>query len=204
MDQDLCAFHFAARSRLWTPGLWTPGLWTGGLYTSSQPFVREPDHFVYRLLQLAVDREHGDAVHGRPDILRQLERVVWAHHSVFLLRDDRAHEYLEGARAFAREIRLWRGIADVSAEHHPVMRRVRHGEFHVGFPHRLEASLPSSMRVPRFLSLQAQRSESLRGDRREQRRLVGEMAVQRRARDAELRADAAHGERRHPLFLDRA
>ena len=176
-------------------------------YPGSHPFVAKPDDIVDGLLQLAVDREHGDAVHVRPDVLRQLRAGDPCRSTPCCLqRDERIDEHLKrAARPPLPAPNRCGSSADEPAEHDPVVRRVRDGETHVGGAHRLE-SLRVRRRVCSHASceLQAQRAKPLARDGRQERRFVGEMAVERRARDAEPLADAAQRQRLDPAFLDRA
>ena len=185
-----------------TPRLF--GFWIAGLYTSSHPFVREADDILDRLLQLAVDGQHGDAVHVRPDVLRKLERIVAPQASLFLLGEDGVDESLKRPGALVRQLRTGRGTAHVPSEHDAIVRWMRDGKMHVGCAHGFEAIPAPAVGFPGMQRLQAQCAEPFRRHGRQERRLVGEVAVQRGARHAELFAHGAQRQRRDPPFLNNA
>jgi hypothetical protein len=71
------------------------------------------------------------------------------------------------------------------------VRRVVDGEPNVGNAHRVERAVATPAFLPRGNELLAQHAKPLSGDGRQQGALVGEMAIERRARDAEPRSDVA-------------
>ena len=89
-----------------------------------------------------------------------------------------------------------------AAEHHAVVRRVRHREVHVGDAHGVEAGAAAP--APGLVQRRPQHPEPLGGDLVEQRLLVGEVPVERRPRHAQPIADPAQRERRRPLGVDGA
>ena len=84
------------------------------------------------------------------------------------------------------------------------MRRVRDGKSHVGHAHRGESFPPSPALIPGLDQLETKRAKTLARHGGEQRGLVGEMAIERGSRDAQLPADGAQRDRLDPLGLDRA
>ena len=85
-----------------------------------------------------------------------------------------------------------------AAEHHPIVRGVRDREAQIRAAHRLEAVRATARRVPGGLQLPSKRLEAFARHRGEQRGLVGEMPVERRARDAQPLADGPQREPRRP------
>ena len=61
--------------------------------TGSHPLDRESGQRIRAgllMLQVAVDRQHRDAVHDRPDEVGELQRIVPPHQARLLLRDERS------------------------------------------------------------------------------------------------------------------
>ena len=121
-----------------------------------------------------------------------------------LLFHQRVHQGLERGLRLLDQLRIARARLDEAAEHHPVMRRMRDGELHVGVAHRLEAGPAAAFPFPRLDERQPQRAEALARDRGDQRLLVGEVAVEGRARHAERLADGAQREPLDARPVDRA
>jgi hypothetical protein len=79
-----------------------------------------------------------------------------------------------------------------------------HGELQIRFAHGLKASLAASRPFPRLDECQPERAEPFTGDPGDQRLLVGEVPVERRAGDAERFTGRPQGQPFHSLFVDGA
>ena len=92
-----------------------------------------------RLAQLAVDGEHGDAVHDRPDEPRHQQRCRRRARSPSRCSAASASTSAWNAPAASAASSGSSAVAvDEAAEHHAVVRRVGDGEADVGDAHRLE------------------------------------------------------------------
>src|SRR5688500_8078088 len=76
------------------------------------------------------------------------------------------------------------------------MRRVVDREAHVGNAHRVKGRVSASAFLPRSNESLTQHAEPFGGDGRQECALVGEVAIERRTRDADASADVAKG---HPF-----
>jgi hypothetical protein len=166
--------------------------------------ARQRLRFPRRTAQLPIDGQPGEAVDDCPDESRELQRIVPAHQSGLLLRDEGIDEHLERPGRLPHQIGIGGAIAQESAEHHSVVRGVRHGKADVRVAHRLEPFASAPARLPRREELEPQRAESFPRHGREKRRFVGEMTVERRSRDTERLADRAQGEPLDALHVYRA
>jgi len=77
--------------------------------------------FVRVRAQPAVEREHRDAVHDRPHIIGQLQRVVISQEALALLPGDGVHQRLKRAGAFHCQVGIAAGRIECGAEHHAVV-----------------------------------------------------------------------------------
>ena len=82
-----------------------------------------------------------------------------------MLRDERVDEDLEGAGRLLRQLGIGSGPSEEPTEHHPVVRRVGHGEPDVLQPHRFETGTPAAFPLPCVDEGEAQHSEPLARDR---------------------------------------
>jgi hypothetical protein len=142
-----------------------------------------------RRTELPIDAEHRHTVDDGPDESRHRDRVVRANNPVPLQNHERIDEGLKGAGAFSGQLRLRCDRVHEAAEHHAIVRRVRHREPDVRHAHGREGRLAAAPFLPRTDEFEAQHAKAFGRDRGEQRPLVGKMPVERRAGDASLGAD---------------
>lgn len=154
--------------------------------------------------QLSIDGEHGDTVDDCPYEPRELRRFISTHESGLLLCDQRIDEHLERGCRLLLQFRIRGACIDEPAEHDAVVRGVGDREPHVGETHGVEALRPASTAFPGIEELQAQRPKALSRHLGLERRLVGEMAVERRSRHAQGLADGPQGQPFHAVPLDRS
>ena len=140
--------------------------------------------------QPSVDHEHRDAVRHRPYESRLQERIVGAREAVALQRGERIDERPECRFRFRFEIGIALAGFDEPPEHHAVMRRMSDREAQVRGAHRLEARGPAPVLLPRLEQHLPQQAKALARHGGKQRFLVGEVAVQRRARHSQCGTDA--------------
>ena len=147
--------------------------------------------------QLARHPERGDAVAQRPGDLGELDRIAGPMRPLSCSAADGLEQHVEGGLTVRAGDPDSRPVGQHAAEHRLVVRRVR-ARRSAGRPRpspasdrrgRLGARDRRGQRLVKPL-------EALGGDAGEQRLLVVEMAVERRAGDAEPGADAAQRQRR--------
>ena len=97
-----------------------------------------------RVAQLAIDAEHGHAMHERPNVAGHEQRFVRTHQRVALQRRERIDKRTEGTLAFDGEISVLRLWVNEPAEHHAIVRRVRDRETDVGDTHGTERRVPTA------------------------------------------------------------
>jgi hypothetical protein len=131
--------------------------------------------------QLAVNREHGDAVDHRPDEACELREVLALDVSRALQGVEGVDQDLEGGRGVCLQVGVPPAQLLEPSEHDPVVRRVGDREANVRDPHGIEASSAPSRRIPRLQQLAPESLKAFPGNCREERRFVGEVPVEGRS-----------------------
>jgi hypothetical protein len=144
--------------------------------------------------KLAVDDEHPDSVHDRPDESRKEERVVASDEPRLLLFDERIDQHLEGRPGLLHERRIPGTRLQEPAEHHPIVGRMLDGKAHVRQSHGFESFAPAPVLLPGIRQREPKPAESFPADGGQERLLVSEMAIERRAGDAQRPADRSQRE----------
>jgi uncharacterized membrane protein len=135
-------------------------------------------------------------VEERPHEARHPYRVILTYVAGVLLLDQRIDQHLERSLGLGNKVIVFRGRLDESAEHHPIMRWMRHRELNVCLAHGLKADAATPVPFPGIGGGLPERTEPFFPYRRQQGLLVGKMAVERAPGDAQV---LAHGPKRQLL-----
>jgi hypothetical protein len=130
-----------------------------------------------RLGHLSINDQHGGAMYDCPNEARHLHWIVPANSAGILMFDERVDQHLEGSLGFGNEVIVFRGGLDESAEHHPVVGRMRDRELHVCPAHGFKADAATPVPFPGIGEGLPERAEPFFPYRRQQGLLIGKMPV---------------------------